>query len=262
LITPNDGPQQRSLAARLRDRERVIGFWQVLACASISERMAMLGYDYVGVDLQHGLIDDASCLQMVTAIDAGRSAAVVRVPDHNAAKIGWALDIGAAAVLVPMVNTADDAQAIVSAIRYPPRGVRSYGPQRASLRLTADLALLESEVACIVMIETADGLENVNEIAATDGVDAIYVGPSDLAIGLGISPRPRQALAKNPIFLDALARIRAAADASSKASGIHCADAEMAAEYLGQGFTFATTAVDAVSLDTFARDALMALRSG
>ncbi len=135
---------------------------------------------------------------MLMGIDAGGASSLVRVPDHRASRIGWVLDAGAAGVLVPLVNSAEDAANVVRAIRYPPNGIRSYGPQRASLRMTADPAQLESNVACIAMIETAEGLERAQEIAACSGVDALYVGPSDLAIGLGAVATPPTCLGREP----------------------------------------------------------------
>ena len=113
------------------------------------------------------------------------SAGLVRVEANHATPIGRALDLGAAGVIVPLVNSADDAAAAVAAARYPPRGIRSYGPLRSDLRIGPTPAEVDDTVLVLAMIETADGLTNLEEIAATPGLDGVYVGPSDLSIGLG-----------------------------------------------------------------------------
>ena len=151
-----------------------------------TERLARLGYDYVSLDAQHGLFGYSGMLAGLTAIDAGGQAVgMVRVAANDATPIGRALDAGAAGVIVPLVNTAEDAANAVAASRYPPVGIRSYGPMRSMLRIGPTPAEANETVIVLAMIETPEGLANVEAIAATPGLDGLYIGPSDLTLAVG-----------------------------------------------------------------------------
>ncbi len=247
-------------ARRLRSRQVIIGYWVVSDNPPMTERIAGAGYDYLCLDLQHGFMDTAGALRSLTAIDAGAATqgsstvGVVRVPSNDAAAIGRALDIGAAGVIVPLVNSAAEAEAAARACRYPPRGERSYGPLRAG----SDPVQANDSVACIVMVETAAGLEAVEAICAVDGIDAVYVGPSDLGIAVG-GARPADGWA-SPEWEPALARVRAAAAGAGIASGLHCTDGEKAAAAIAAGFTFASVAGDLTHIDALVRRELSAVR--
>jgi 4-hydroxy-2-oxoheptanedioate aldolase len=235
-------------AARLRGRQRLLGYWVVCDNPVGTERIARAGYDYVCVDGQHGLLDYSGWLTAMTAIDAaGGSAGMVRVPANDPAWIGRALDIGARGVIVPLVNSAEEAAAAVRACRYPPRGVRSYGPMRSALRVGPAPAEADEQVVCVVMIETADGLANVEEICAVDGLDGLYVGPADLTLALGGSSPGDPAVAAP--LATALNTIVAAAEKSGIACGMHCHDGATAAQRLDAGFTFATVSSDLGDLE-------------
>jgi 4-hydroxy-2-oxoheptanedioate aldolase len=143
----------------------------------------------VCVDQQHGVVDYASMVPMLQAIGAAGAAPITRVLSNDPYRIMKALDAGALGVIVPLVNDAGEAANAVAACRYPPHGIRSYGPIRASSVIgSRDPEDLAGEVLCIVMVETREGLENVEEIAATPGIDGIYIGPADLALSLGLPP--------------------------------------------------------------------------
>ncbi|MBC6456806.1 HpcH/HpaI aldolase family protein [Actinomadura sp. HBU206391] len=237
-----------NFAGRLRGRQRLLGYWIVCDNPVGTERIARAGYDYVCVDGQHGLLDYAGWLAAMTAIDAGgRAAGIVRVPANDPTWIGRALDVGARAVIVPLVNSAEEAAAAVGACRYPPHGVRSFGPMRSALRVGPDPAEANEQVACVVMIETADGLANVEEICAVDGLDGLYVGPSDLTLALGGSTPGDLAVAAP--LADALKTIVAAAEAAGIACGMHCGDGATAVQRLDAGFTFATVSSDLGDLE-------------
>jgi 4-hydroxy-2-oxoheptanedioate aldolase len=245
---------------RLRRREPLIGYWVATDNPVATERIASVGYDYVCLDMQHGLIGYAGMVSNVIATDAGGSSSVVRVGANDAGLIGRALDAGARAVIVPLVNTAAEAAAAVAACRYQPGGIRSYGPSRAPLRVGAgDVASIDAAVACIVMIETAQGLANVEPICSTPGLDGVYVGPSDLSIALG-APRAG-AVADIPAFDEGLRAIRAAADQAGIACGMHCPDGETAARRLAEGFTYASISSDLLHLEAVARTHLAAARA-
>ncbi|MFD5829123.1 HpcH/HpaI aldolase/citrate lyase family protein [Lentzea sp. NPDC060358] len=244
-----------TFAARLRARERVLGYWSVLDAPVATERLARLGYDYVCLDMQHGLLGYAGLVASLTAIDAGgASAGVVRVEANDPAPIGRALDAGAAAVIVPLVDSAEDAALAVAATRYPPLGRRSYGPMRSGLRFGPEPARAHEATAVIAMIETTAGLAEVEAICATPGLDGVYVGPSDLRLAVGGAHVADSSV--DEAFEEAVSRIRAAAEAAGIAAGIHTPDGATAARRLAQGYTFASIASDLVHLENVARDHL------
>ncbi|MDN3311786.1 aldolase/citrate lyase family protein [Microbacterium oryzae] len=167
--------------------------------------------------------------------------------------IGQALDAGAHGVIVPQVNNADDAAQAVSAATYPPRGIRSYGPMRSQLRIGPAPAEADASSVVLAMIETAEGLDNVEEIAAVPGVSGLYIGPSDLALALG-ARTPSDPESANR-FTAALERIRTAADTHGLSVLIHTPDGETARRRLTEEFG-ATIASDLVHLEVAARDHL------
>lgn len=247
-----------TFAARLRRRERILGLWQLTPSPVAAERLAGLGYDYLCLDMQHGLIDYAAFLASVTAVDAAGGVAIGRPAANDPARIGRLLDAGAQGVIVPLIGSADEAAAAVRACRYPPAGIRSYGPVRAGLRIGPDPRAADETVACIVMIETRGALEDIERICRTPGLDGVYVGPSDLALALG-APRPGD-VAGTPEFARALRRITAAAESAGIACGMHCHNAAEAVRHLGEGFTFATVASELTLLEDAAREALRTVR--
>jgi 4-hydroxy-2-oxoheptanedioate aldolase len=247
-------------AAKVRRRESVVGYWVVLDSPTSTERLARIGYDYVCLDGQHGLFGYAGMLAGLTAVDAaGQGVGIVRVGGNDAATIGRALDAGAAGVIVPLVNSAEDAARAVAASRYPPAGIRSYGPGRALSRVGARPAEINDGVIVLVMIETAEGLANVEAIAATPGLDGLYIGPSDLTIGLGGAAPGDESVAD--AFESALARVRRVCEDNRIAAGLHTPSGEVAAKRISEGFTFVSVAGDLSHLEAAAR-AHLALARG
>jgi 4-hydroxy-2-oxoheptanedioate aldolase len=245
-------------AAKVRRRETVVGYWIQLDSPASTERVARLGYDYVSLDAQHGLFGYSGMLAALTAIDAAGSAVgLVRVAANDATAIGRALDAGAAGVIAPLVNTAEDAALTVAAGRYPPVGVRSYGPTRSMIRIGPAPAEADSSVVLLAMIETADGLANVESIAATPGLDGLYIGPSDLTIAVGGTGPADPAVAD--AFEAALKRVRGACEANGIAAGLHTRSGEEAAKRISEGFTFLTVAGDLVHLEAAAAAHLAAV---
>jgi 4-hydroxy-2-oxoheptanedioate aldolase len=248
-----------SFTAKARRREPVVGYWMTLDSPVLAERLAGVGFDYLVLDAQHGELDARAQLAGLLAVDAAaESAGLVRVAANSPTEIGRALDVGAAGVIVPLVDTAEDAAAAVAAARYPPRGIRSYGPLRSDLRIGPTPAEVDDTVLVLAMIETAAGLANVESIAATPGLDGVYVGPSDLSLGLGaaVPGDPSVSVA----FGEALARIRAACDSHGRIAGIHTPSGEVAASRLAEGFTLATVAHDVGHLVESARRHLATAR--
>jgi 4-hydroxy-2-oxoheptanedioate aldolase len=240
-----------SAGKRLRGKweagEPVFGLWSGIPSSLTAELAALAGYDYVCVDLQHGLNTEATLVSMFQAAQAGGAVPLARLAWNEPWLIMRALDLGAAGVILPLIDNAAEATRAVEACRYPPHGKRSYGPIRAELITgSASPDELGTDALCIAMIETRDGLDNLDEIAATPGLDGLYIGPSDLSIALGLPPRgvavdpgeDRRALA------DAIERVREACEANGLIPGMHCAAGEAAAKYADAGFKLITVGVD------------------
>ncbi|MDD7833704.1 MULTISPECIES: HpcH/HpaI aldolase family protein [Paenarthrobacter] len=247
-------------ARTIRAREQAVGYWTVLDAPVATERISRLGYDYVALDAQHGLLGYSGVLNGLMAIDAGhRAVGMVRVEANDFTAIGKALDAGAVGVIVPLINNAEDAAAAVVAAKYPPMGGRSYGPMRSALRIGPKPSEANSATLVFAMIETPEGLANVKEICATPGLDGIYVGPSDLSIAVGGSfPGDPQVETE---FNAALETIAEAAASAGIAAGIHTPAGTVAKQRLQQGYTFTTIASDLTHLEQIAQSHLDAARA-
>lgn len=231
-----------------------IGSWVSTAEPIWAEVIARTGYDHVLVDLQHGSTEIATLGPVLQAIEVGGSAGIVRVPTNDATIIGKVLDIGALAIVVPLVETAEEAAAAVAACRYPPAGRRSAGPLRPNLFMGSDEPSDWARVGCVVMVETALGVERVDEIAAVDGLTGIYIGPGDLAISLGMSPYgAARGADENARHAKAIATILAACDRHEIAAGIYVGEGERARTYLDQGFRIVTASIDYTLIDAGSR---------
>jgi 4-hydroxy-2-oxoheptanedioate aldolase len=237
----------KRLRARFEAGEAVFGMWAGIPTSLTAELSAAAGYDYVCVDLQHGLSDEATMVSMFQATQAGGAAPFARLAWNEPWLIMRALDLGAVGVILPLIDNAAEARKAVESCRYPPVGRRSYGPVRAELVMgTAAPDDLGGDVLCIAMIETRDGLDNLEEIAATPGLDGLYIGPSDLSIALGLPPGavvadPSQ---DRPALAEAIERIRQVCDHHGLIAGMHCGSGAVAQHYASQGFRLLTVAVD------------------
>jgi 4-hydroxy-2-oxoheptanedioate aldolase len=200
------------LRATLEAGGPAIGLWASIPSSLTAEAAALAGPDYVVIDQQHGAVDAATMTAMLQAIAGAGAAPLVRVARNEPWTIGNVLDLGAAGVIVPMVEDGEQAARAVAACRYAPDGIRSIGVLRAA-----------PPPLCLVMIETRAGVERAAEIAGTPGLDGIYVGPSDLALTLGLQPTLRL---EHPPVLDALETVRAACERAGVIAGVHCLAAE------------------------------------
>ena len=250
-----------SLRRAWAEGRTAFGLWSMMPGSSFGiELLCAARPDYVCIDRQHGLADLAALVPMLAAAEAAGATPLVRVPRNDPADIGKVLDAGARGVIVPLVNDASEAARAARACRYPPEGNRSYGPVRASVVLgTGDPVALGREVSCIVMIETREGLANAEEIAATSGIDGIYIGPADLALSLGLTPTFDVV---EPAHAEAVARIKDACKRHGIAAGIHTASAEVAEEHARSGFDMVTAGTDATLLADAARARLGTIRGG
>jgi 4-hydroxy-2-oxoheptanedioate aldolase len=231
------------LLALWRAGEPSLGGWLTTADPQIAEYLASGGFDEICVDQQHGLADSASLASMFRALEVHGVAPTTRVPANDFAAIGKALDVGAVAIIVPMVGTPEEALAAADACHYPPRGHRSVGPLRGTLARASERLDALDDAACVVMVETAEGVRNADAIASTRGVDAIYIGPGDLALGLGLSAWPDDwSPNEAKVHSEAVERIRQACLNHGVAPGIHTGDGVTARRYLDQGFLMVTVA--------------------
>jgi 4-hydroxy-2-oxoheptanedioate aldolase len=236
------------------------GLWSVMPGTIGAEILAKAGADYVCVDQQHGVIDYGSMAPMFQVIRAGGAAPITRVLSNDPFLIMKALDAGAWAVIVPLVNSAEDAARAVSACRYPPQGIRSFGPVLAADVIgSRDPEALGGEVLCLVMVETREALESVGEIAATPGLDGVYIGPSDLALSLGLPPTLEIMEGEHEA---AVRLIREACHEHGIAAGIHAPSGEWARRHAEAGFDLITVASDAPLLRAAALREMTAAREG
>ncbi|MFC4242002.1 HpcH/HpaI aldolase/citrate lyase family protein [Gryllotalpicola reticulitermitis] len=236
-----------------------IGGWCSIPSAFSAELMGRFGFDWVCIDTQHGLIGYEQMTGMLEALNITRTPALVRVPWNSPDNIMKALDAGAHGVIVPMISTADDARAAVGAVKYPPLGTRSWGPIRASLDFPGYSAeTANAETAAIVMIETREGVENLEEILSVPGVDAVYVGPMDLALAHGIEPTLNVV---NDEHLALIEKILEACQRHGIVAGIHCDGINTIGRWWDLGYRMCTLASDAALLRAAATEALTAADS-
>ena len=251
--------RRNHVLAAWRAGQQTIGGWLTIDSAYVAENMAHAGFDWLCLDLQHGLLDYTDLRVMLPAISTTGTMPFVRVPWNEPYEIMKVLDAGAYGVIVPLVNNGEEAARAVAACRYPPDGMRSFGPARAAMYGGAGYAEeANREIACIVMIETAEALEKLDEIMATPGVDAVYIGPNDLSYALGV---PLAGHSENPRHIEAVKGIFDAAKRHGIAVGIHTGSLAQTTGYLKQGFHMVTLGADAGFLGRLARQELHAARS-
>jgi 4-hydroxy-2-oxoheptanedioate aldolase len=217
-----------------RENKCVTMGWLSVSNGFTAEVMARQGFDALVIDMQHGLTDMTNLWPMLQAVSQTDTVPVVRVAWNDPASIMKALDLGAYGMLVPLINTAEDAAKAVAACRYPPVGMRSSGPVRAVHYGGADyVAKANDEIVVMGMVETKEGLANLDAICATPGLDCVYIGPSDLAFAIGMTPRPDN---PDPAHIATCDRIRDAAHKHGIKAAMHCASAAFAAGAVKRGF--------------------------
>lgn len=238
--------------------EVAVNAWAAIPAPYASEILGHQSFDSVTVDLQHGMIGFDTALTMFQAISSTPAMPFARVARNELSLINQLLDAGAYGIICPMISTPDQARAFASACRYPPSGSRSFGPARAALYGGPDyFSHADAEVVALAMIETVEGLENLDAILEAPGLDGIYVGPNDLCLALGVAP---QAESQEPVVQDAIARIVDRCRTMGKAAGIFCSSGEGAAMRAEQGFNFVTPGNDALLLGRAARNEVMIAR--
>jgi 4-hydroxy-2-oxoheptanedioate aldolase len=220
--------------------------WCGIGNSYSAELMGHGGFDGVVVDMQHGQVYLEQAIPMLQALSSTPATPLARVSENNFFEINKILDSGAYGVIVPMVDTAEDARRVVDAVRYPPTGRRSYGPARGLLYGGSDYAAhANDELLALAMIETPQGLANLDAIAAVEGIDGLFIGPADLSLALGVPPSPKW---REDPLRGAIARILASARAHGKFAGIFCTDVEMGIDMRAMGFDLIVPANDGTML--------------
>ena len=241
------------------DNKPALNGWLAIPSSFSAEVMAHQGWDTLTIDLQHGVIDYAALVPMLQAISTTSAVPIVRVPWLEPGILMKALDAGAYGVICPMINTREDAQKLVAYTHYAPQGTRSFGPIRASLYGGADYpAHANQTIVTFAMIETAQALDNLDAILSVEGLDAIYVGPSDLSLSLGCKPVFDDV---EPRAQQAIEHIVARANAHGVVAGIHNGRADVAAARVALGYRFVTLGSDARLLASGSQELLTAMRA-
>jgi 4-hydroxy-2-oxoheptanedioate aldolase len=252
------GMRTNDLKRLLVGGSRGINGWVAIPDAFTAEQYAAQGWDSVTVDLQHGAADVGGLIPLLQAIGLGGATPMVRVPWNDPAYVMRVLDAGAYGVICPMVNDADQARAFVSAGRYPPLGSRSAGPFRASHHAGADYVLsANDEILLLAMIETREAFENLDAILQVEGLDGVYVGPSDLSLSLG---KPSTLAPDDPEVLETMAAIAAGARRYGMIAGVHTDGPATARQRYEQGFHFCSLMNDIRLLVDAARRMVSELR--
>jgi 4-hydroxy-2-oxoheptanedioate aldolase len=238
--------RENATKAAWRRGDVTYGAWLSIPSAFSAEVVAQQGFEWVCIDMQHGVIDYQVAVTMLLAISTSNATPIVRVPWNEPGVIGKMLDAGAMGIIIPMVNSVEEAAAAVAACRYAPTGRRSYGPTRAALYAGADyFEHADTEVACVPMIETDRALRDLDAILDVPGIDAVYVGPADMSITLGQPPR----MDNGGAFEEARISIATACAAHGITAGIH-ANASLAAKHAAAGYRMITITSDIAAIAT------------
>ena len=241
-----------------RSGGQTIGAWVSADSSYTTEIMAHLGFDWLCIDQQHGANDSSSMIPMLQAISTTDTVPFVRVKWNDPPTIMRALDAGAYGIVVPLVNNREEAERAVWACRYPPVGGRSSGPFRAGMYGGANYAAEANDnIACVVMIETAEALQNLDDILSVDGVDAAYMGPSDLAYALGLTPTGDNSDPKN---VETVQVIYDACRRHGVVPGAHTGSLEFTQRWLEHGFQMVTLGSDTAFMRARGAEELAAAR--
>jgi 4-hydroxy-2-oxoheptanedioate aldolase len=244
----------------------VVNGWCSIPSSFSAEVMAHQGFDSICIDMQHGVASYQVAVTMLQAISSTPVIPLIRVSWNEPGQLMRALDAGAYGVICPMINTAEQARELVSACKYPPVGIRSFGPIRAKYYAGGSTHgggdyhdFANEETLVIPQIETREAIVNIDEILQVPGIGAVYVGPSDLAMALGSQPRAGQ---KDPAVVAARQEIVAACKRHNIPAGIHTPSSEVALKMIASGFQLTTIASDDRFLMTQAKEEVLAMRRG
>jgi 4-hydroxy-2-oxoheptanedioate aldolase len=235
-----------------------MGGWCSIPSSFSAELMGDLGFDWICIDTQHGIIGYEQMVGMLQGLSITGTPAIVRVSENSSGEIMKALDAGATGVIVPMVNSPDEAKAAVGACRYPTAGYRSWGPTRAALHVPDfNPAAANRAVICTVMIETVEAVKGLEEILDVPGIDAVFIGPNDLAVSNGLEP---DFTARNPAHRQQIETILESCKRHQIVAGIFCGNAAMGIQWRDAGFQMLALQTDAMLMRTGAQELLAQIR--
>lgn len=251
---------QNTLKQKIGNRQITIGSWLQLPDVFAAEVMARAGFDWLAIDLEHGLIDLQKCFELIQAVGSAGTMPLVRLNMNDASTIRRVMDAGAGGVIVPMVNTAGEAKAAVEAIKYAPAGKRSYGLGRAQEygdKFESYIKNINDQSLLIIQIEHVDAVANLDDILRVPGIDAVIIGPYDLS---GSLDRPGDF--KGPEFAALLGQIMEKVKRSKIALGMHIVHPSKADfdQRIAEGFTFIAYGMDTIFLSSGAQAALKGVR--
>jgi len=250
--------KSNSMREKLADGEATYGGWLTIPNSFSAEVMSKIGFDWILVDLQHGLVDFASMISMLQVLSGSNSVPLVRPTTNEPGIIGRALDAGARGVVIPMINTREDAEAAVDAVRYAPLGKRSFGPLRASMDIgVAYNEFTDSDALCMVMLETTEAFDNIEDILSVPGIDGAFLGPGDLHVSLGL---PADSDSDDERFNALVAKLVEVCKRRGLVAGVF-SDATIGRKRVQQGFNFVSVATDFALLYGAAANALETARS-
>lgn len=240
---------QNKFRKALLDKKVTLGAWMQIGHTAIAEIFARRGFDWICVDLEHGAIDLETMTDIFRTIGAYDCVPVARLPLNDPVWIHRSLDAGAKALIIPMVNTAQQADNAVKEAKYPPRGVRGFGYSRANMHgidFNEYIKTANDEIAMIMQIEHKDAVANLEDIVSVDGVDALFIGPLDLSGSMGITGQM-----EHPDMVKALEKYRDIAKDANKSFGMHIVrpDKENIKSTTDQGYTMIALGLDNVFLD-------------
>jgi 4-hydroxy-2-oxoheptanedioate aldolase len=251
--------RENRLRTLWKSGEAAVNGWLAIPNNFSAETMAHQGWDSLTIDLQHGVVDYQAMVGMLQAISTTPTVPVVRVPWLEPGILMKTLDAGAYGVICPMVNTREDAQKLVAYTHYAPRGTRSFGPVRALLYGGADYPEHANDaIVVFAMIETAAALDNLEDILSVEGLDAIYIGPSDLSLALGCTPTFDDV---DPKAAQAIDHILERAKAHGVVAGIHNGSPDAALKRIAKGFQFTTVSSDARLMAAGAQQVIAKMRA-
>ncbi|MEA3216823.1 MAG: 4-hydroxy-2-oxoheptanedioate aldolase [Acidimicrobiia bacterium] len=251
--------RENRLKAKWRTGEPTFGAWLAIPNALVAEAVAQAGFDYLCIDMQHGLADYSQAVAMLQAISTTDCTPIVRVPWNEPGIIGRMLDAGAMGIVIPMVNSVEEARAATGACRYHPAGYRSFGPIRAMVYAGGDYyEHANDEIACIPMIETRRAIDDLDAILDVPGIDAVYIGPADLAITYEVAPGVDN---PDPDYQKGLATVVSACRTRGIVAGIH-SNAQVAPTRAVQGFQMITASSDFGAVTSAMRRELAQARKG
>lgn len=243
----------KQLKKRLRSGETLIGCWLNLGSSVTAEIVGLSGFDWVLIDLEHGAGEPKDLLHQLQALEHTASASIVRVESYQKERIHRVLDLGAEGVMCPRIFSAEEAQKAMRGIHYPPAGIRGVAKMVRATGFGKNFDAYKSStgdaLVGIIQIETAEALEELDEIAMTPGVDVLFIGPADLTVALGIDGD-----LDHPLFLDAVDKIIKAAKKASKAVGILIFDPNDFKKYQDLGIQLIACGSDATFVATGARE--------